>query len=126
MEVGKGEDEHVLDQFPFRCQGIVVLARGGQPPAIRRLARLEIGVFGIRLIRLEAWCSEEDVGLPAVVLGEKELPLRVGGAHLPRGIAVRLEGGYRAQRRGVLLPRERSAELADQEDHGVAVLDVVP
>jgi hypothetical protein len=125
-KVRKGENEHILDQLFLRRQRIAVLARSLYPLAIRRLASLEVGILWIWLVRLEARIAEKDVGLLAVMLGEKELPLGVGGVRLTRGRTVGLEKRDPPQRRSVFLRGKPATALTDQENDGIALLDVGP
>ena len=55
---------------------------------------------------------------------EQELPLGIGGAAPARVPAILIVNGNGAERRRVLVGRKCAGARADQEDHGVAVLDV--
>src|SRR6185295_8984447 len=96
------------------------------PHSISRLAGAEVGAFSIRRVRHEAGFGLEEVDRLAGLPGEEELPLRVGGARLPGGPAVVLVDRHRPEHRGVLVRGKRAAAFADQEDHRVALGDVLP
>ena len=96
-----------------------------EPLSVRLLAGFRLIPFDVRRIGREAGIREERVGLPAIVLGEVELPLGVGGLLLSRSCRIGLEARDIAQRRGMLWRRHRTAALADQEDHRIAAPDIV-
>ena len=95
------------------------------PCAIRLLASMEIGGFGIRLIRPETRVREEDIGLFPMMLGEHEFPLGVGRAGLASRGTVSVEDWDIAQGRSVHIAGKGATPFADQQHHRLTLLNVI-
>ncbi|MGA3309110.1 MAG: hypothetical protein ABSD08_10900 [Xanthobacteraceae bacterium] len=121
--IGKRQHEHMFDQLRRVGEYVVVLAFVLDPLAIRGLTTVRS--LAARVVRFEAVAGEKHIGGLAMVPGEQKFPLRVRRACLSRFPAVLLINGNNAERRCVVIRRKCAGTVADEQDHGVALLDVI-
>src|SRR5580700_5388745 len=101
-----------------------MLAFVDDPLTIDGLTRAAIRGLVVRIVWTKTFAGEEHIGVLAVVLGEQKLPLGIRRPGLTRFLAVLLENRNGAQRRCMVIRRKCAGAFTDEEDHGVAFLDV--